>query len=179
MDIPTVATSLAASLVASYVGVRYFTGPKIRAERSTLARQKLRDLVSPLRRDVREFRAGMRDDLRRDGTATPADGILAQQILHVAHDLSALARYRVGRRMNRIFSSGWMRVARLRDSSVPSADAVSASYSAALQLLDNRRSGEGARSYVDGLLHRALQKGANPRLLQRLERELFLLERAR
>jgi hypothetical protein len=179
VDIPTVATSLIASLIASYIGVRYFTGPQLRAEQATLARRAIRDLVSPLRRDVREFRNGMRRDLRRDGSAHPADGMIAQQILLLAHDLPPLSRRRTERRLDEIFGTGWMRLARLRDATVPDADSVSASYMTMVSLLDNRKEGEPRRSYVDGLLQRALTAGPDSQLTRRLEQQLILLERGR
>lgn len=178
VDWMTVSVSLGASLVASYVGVRYFTGPRVRAERAAQARLGIRDLVSPLQRDLRAFRAGMNDSLKRDGAAHPDDAVWAIKVLRLAHDLPRVQRRSVRRRVTRLVGSGWARIAELRDTTLEDDASVHASYAMSISLLDGRRNGE-RRSYVDGLLQRAYTAGPASPEARKLERDLVLLSEGR
>lgn len=179
VDWLTVLVSAGMSLAVSYLGVRYFTGPRLRAEHASTARRQIRNLVSPIRRDIRLFAAGMKSGLERDGTAFAQDGIDAQQIMLIAHDLPRLTRRQVERRLDVIYGTGWMRLVRLRDSTVEADHQVSASFMTELLLFDRSEEGQPARSYVDGLLQRGLEEGRYSEAIVRLERQLLLLEQCR
>jgi hypothetical protein len=178
VDWLTVGVSLGSSLAASYVGVRFFTGPRLRAERAVLTRVEIRDIVSPLRRDLRGFRAGMRRDLARDGAAHPDDAVVAVKLLRLSHDLPPMSRRSLRRRVGLVFGSGWTRVAELRDSTVADDERVTASHAMTISLFDRKR-GSMRRSYVDGLLQRAYVAGPDSAEAKHLERQLALLSEGR
>jgi hypothetical protein len=178
VDLWTVGASLGASVAASYVGVRYFTGPRIRAELAQAAKRGIRDEVSILQREIRGFRAHMRGDLKRDNGAHPDDAARAARLLQLTHDLPRFRRRVVERRLDLLFGSGWMRIVRLRDASVPEGNGDISSHALAISLLDLRHGAEGG-SYTDGLLHRALVAGPDSDEARRLERQLLLLSECR
>lgn len=178
VDMMTVGVSVASSLVVSYVGVRYFTGPRLRAERAHAARIAIRDVVSPMRRDLRGYRAHIKSGLDRDGAAHADDGVTATRLLSLTHDLPRLRRWLVRRRLDTVFGSGWMRAAQLRDSTVPDEEHTMATHAMVLALFDER-DGVKRRSYIDGLLHRAFIAGPDSLEAKRLERELLLLSETR
>jgi hypothetical protein len=89
---PTLIGSFIVSLVAAYIGVRYFTAPRLRAENAHEARRAIRDFTSPLIRDIREFRQGVRNNLARDHTTQTDDAILAIELRRLSIDLPPLAR---------------------------------------------------------------------------------------
>lgn len=138
----------------------------------------MRDAVSPLQRDVRGFRAHMKGGLERDRSAHPDDAVIAIRLLRLTHDLPPLRRRIVRRRLDLVFGSGWMRIARLRDATVEDDEGVSASDAMAISLLDNR-AGHERRSYTDGLLHRAFTAGPDSSEAAQLERQLLLLSECR
>lgn len=178
VDWLTVGVSLGSSLVASYVGVRFFTGPRVRAERAVLSRLEIRDVVSPLRRDLRGFRAGMRRDLTRDGAAHPDDAVVAVRLLRLSHDLPPMSRRSLRRRVGVVFGSGWARVAELRDSTVVDDEVDVASHAMVISLFDRARDGV-RRTFVDGLLQRAYVAGPDSDEAKQLERQLTLLGEGR
>lgn len=172
--------SIAAGLATAYIGVRYFTGPRIRAEHAAAAHRHIRDLASDLRRDLRGFRAHTTSSLRRDGSAHADDGDLAQRLLRISHDLPWWSRRRVERRLDVIFGSGWMRLARLRDKSTPDEAQLSSRASLAQALFRSGLDGDKTPpNYVDGLLHRAYHAGPNSIEVSQLEKHLLQLERSR
>ncbi|HCS61031.1 MAG TPA: hypothetical protein DIW46_06480 [Microbacterium sp.] len=108
IDIPTFLTSVGGSLIVSYIGVRYFTGAKIRAERSDTARRQLRAVVGPWLKSASSY-AGRkkRTPMREIAVAHAQDGVDALTVLRIAEDLPVWRRALVRRRCRRVFGEKW------------------------------------------------------------------------
>lgn len=108
LDLLTFSASVGGSLIVSYVGVRYFTGAKIRAERADVARRELRRVVAPWLRAARSRVAGRGRSLQREArTSDTKDGVSALAVLRIAEDLPAWRRALVRRRCRIIFGNEW------------------------------------------------------------------------
>lgn len=107
-DLFTFVTSVGGSLIVAYIGVRYFTGAKIRAERADVARRELRQTVAPWLRAARDRSVGRGRNLQRESrTADTQDGVDALAVLRIAQDLPVWRRLLVRRRCRLIFGDEW------------------------------------------------------------------------
>ncbi|MFK3833771.1 hypothetical protein [Microbacterium sp. NPDC087868] len=108
----TFVASISGSLIVAYVGVRYFTGAKIRAERADVARRELRKAVAPWLRAARERAAGRGRNLQREvRTSDAEDGVRALAVLRIAEDLPAWRRRLIHRRCRVVFGAEWYELA--------------------------------------------------------------------
>lgn len=108
----TFLTSVGSSLVVAYVGVRYFTGAKIRAERADIARRELKKAVAPWLQAARARVAGRGRNLQRElRVADAQDGVDALTVIRLAADLPWWRRVLVRRRCQTIFGREWCVIA--------------------------------------------------------------------
>lgn len=104
----TLMVSLIGSLAVSYIGVRYFTGAKIRAERADIARRDMRAAVAPWLRSARTRANRRRVRPSRDARSRVVeDGLDALTVLRIARDLPLWRRALVRRRCRIIFGDYW------------------------------------------------------------------------
>lgn len=180
MDLWTVATSIGGSLLVSWIGVRYFTGQRIRAEREVVALDAIESAVLPLLRDARSFASRPHKPRREPGVTHVDDGVQALQVLDAARHLSWWRRALVERHCRRLFGDAWVRHAMPE---VGSTDAEIAGRIFVRRLFEtNDASGVDtwpSRPVVDrsdGLIQRTYEGAADP---AQLVRELTRLSRGR
>lgn len=83
-----------------------------RAERSVEARRELRELVTPIRRTVAQYRADSRAG-RVSDTGNAEDAALAARVLSVSEHLPRLRRWSIRRRVRRLVGPAWFELAEL------------------------------------------------------------------
>ena len=111
-DLLTFSSSLGGSLIVSYIGVRYFTEAKIKAERADVAKRELRRVVAPWLRSARNRLNGRGRNLQREARVSDTeDGVSALTVLRLAQDLPAWRRALVRRRCHIIFGPEWFELA--------------------------------------------------------------------
>lgn len=185
VDVWTVATSVGGSLLVSYIGVRYFTAQRVRAEREVAALDAIEQSVVPLLRQARSFAARPSRPLREAGHAHMDDGVAALQVLNAARHLPRWRRALVERRCRRVFGAAWVRHA-LPEVGMPEVakdDRSNRIFVRALFETHDRGpgmhvlgSGQPVVTVSDGLMQRAYEGAADP---ARLVSELTRLSRAR
>jgi hypothetical protein len=140
----TFVTSVAGSLVVAWIGVRYFTGAKINAERADAARRELRILVAPWLSSARARAEGRGRNLQRELRVAHADdGVCALAVLRIAADLPWWRRVLVRRRCRAVFGEEWFKLADERVDTAPG-DGNAADYMLTRALFLNR----GTSPYV-------------------------------
>ncbi|MFS0851996.1 hypothetical protein [Microbacterium sp. 179-I 3D4 NHS] len=181
----TFAASIGGSLVVSYIGVRYFTGEKIRAERADLARRELRKTVAPWLRSAQERASGRGRSLQREAQTSDAeDGVSALAVLRLAEDLPRWRRALVRRRCRIIFGSEWSALAdeQIHISTDPKTDADRLVTRALFQYVDDGvhilGSGKPRVTFSSGLIQRVYSSNVNAEA-HLLVRQLRKLSRAR
>lgn len=171
---PTVIVSLITSLIASYIGVRYFTGPKLRAERADAAKQNIRREALELIRKATQYQRGVASSLqRKNGQADANDGAQALRFIQLSSDLTWWRRYSIKRRCRHVFGKRWTATAELRGEPISDDDSV---FILTAALLD--RSPETG-TFSDGLMQRAFESDPSSPLVAKLVRQLERLSRAR
>lgn len=184
VDLWTVGTSVGGSLLVSYIGVRYFTAQRVRAEREVAALEAIEQAVLPLLREARSFAARPGKPSREVGTAFMDDGISALQVLNAARHLPRWRRALVERRCRRVFGAAWVRHA-LPEVGMPTASSNDQSNRIFVRALFETHDGPGAHvlgtgrpvvTVSDGLMQRTYEGAAEPK---RLVGELTRLSQAR
>ncbi|GAA3941888.1 hypothetical protein [Microbacterium soli] len=177
IDIPTLLTSVGGSLIVSYIGVRYFTGAKIQAERSDAARRGLRAVVGPWLKSASSYvQRRKRTPARELGVAHTQDAVDALTVLRLAEDLPIWRRAFVRRRCRRVFGKEWVDIA---DRELLSAgEAPESSWQiTGSALFANFDGDKPPVTFTDGLMHRAYAT-TDQQVAKKLVRELRKLREA-
>lgn len=178
--------SLIGSLAVAYIGVRYFTGSRIRAERAEHGKQRIRLAANALIRDANSYQQRWQTALHRDEATLSSDGAHALRFLRMAVDLPWWRRKLITRRCRRVFGKRWTYEASLRGEGMT----VSDDDTAVMFLRALMESHEGTGTHIvgtgtpivtfrDGLMQRAYETEPPSPLVAQLIRELTRLSRAR
>lgn len=183
IDFLTVGTSIGGSLLVSYIGVRYFTAQRVRAEREVAALDAVEEAVSPLLREARSFAGRPHQPRREAGVAAMDDGVNALRVLDAARHLPRWRRALVERRCRRVFGDAWVGHA-LPEVGVPERNEGERSGRIFARGLFERHdtpgfhmagTGRPVVTVSDGLIQRTYEGAEDP---SRLVRELTRLSRA-
>lgn len=162
--------------VVSILAVSRLTVGRLRAERTESAKRELLAAVRPLQLDLRRYEAGHKDMSRDPGVFHSDDLLLAARVLDAARDLPRPRRWLVIRRCRRIFGHDCTEIASLYESE----NAALEGSAWIIPLFASRvAKGEPARTFLDGLWHRALSAGPKSALFRAVSRELAHLAAAR